>query len=871
MKKLLILSLLVLTACTSPLPTAVTRQPAAPTADLLPGNGAPVRAVFSSGEAHLVVELLADDLAHLEFSYGDPAPVDTDTIATTVMVAKTDFTGPSAYRIEDNTLLTPALTVQVDTASLCVTLIDSERNPALTLTTLCPDKLVAKIKSIKLTRESFTHVYGLGQKFRQPGETASDWNGDTRIPGEFGNIMEPFNYCFAGNTQMPVAYFLGAGDQAYALFLDNPHAQYWNFSKEPWLVNIDGSSPVRLYVMSGPDLNDLRQDYLDLTGHPPVPPKPAFGLWVSEYGYDSWDELEDKLRSLRQNGFPVDGFVLDLQWYGGIQSNSDDTRMGTLDWDENAFPNAADTLARLLDDEGVRIMTIEQSYIGKNLPEHQAMAEAGFLVKTCEDCEPVYLTDNPWWGKGGMIDWSNPQAAAWWHDNKRQPLIDAGVFAHWTDLGEPELFSPIGWYHGIPFGDETLRFEDDVHNLYNLLWSQSIYEGYQRNNVAQRPFILTRSGTAGSQRYGVAMWSGDVCSTMTTQAAWMNTQMHLSLSGIDYYGSDIGGFYRKGEGGNTGLVADAYFDEVYTRWFAHSALLDVPIRPHTINLDNNEETAPDRIGNTASNLANLRLRYALSPYYYSLAHRAWLAGEAVIAPPVLYYPQDANLREMGAQKMIGRDLMAITATNLAATTARGYLPAGSWIDFYAHTWIESVGQEIGPVSVMDGEVFRLPLYVRAGAILPLMPVDEQSMNLMGMRRDGSQVDDLILRVYASEEGTTFTLYEDDGLTTAYQRGALRRTPFSQQMQDGQVRVMIGGAVGDYDGAPAVRGWQVEVHTPTGAAPASVTLDGETLTKAANLDALGLAPRGWTMDGAVLIVKTGSLPVDAAVVIGADYR
>src|SRR5690606_34924045 len=101
-----------------------------------------------------------------------------------------------------------------------------------------------------------------------------------------------------------------------------------------------------------------------------------------------------------------------------------------------------------------------------------------------------------------MIDWTNPIGVSVWHDEKRQPLINAGIIGHWTDLGEPEAFSPVSWYAGIEDEYGMQHDEFDVHNLYNLSWSKSIYEGYQRNKVAQRPFILSRSGAPGSQRFG---------------------------------------------------------------------------------------------------------------------------------------------------------------------------------------------------------------------------------------------------------------------------------------------------------------------------------------------------------------------------------
>ena len=157
--------------------------------------------------------------------------------------------------------------------------------------------------------------------------------------------------------------------------------------------------------------------------------------------------------------------------------------------------------------------------------------------------------------------------------------------------------------------------------------------------------MLSRSGTSGIQRFGAAMWSGDIGSNLASLAAHLNVQMHMSFSGIDYFGADIGGYVR------TALEGD--LNDVYTQWFADGMLLDVPGRPHTLNLCNCNQTAPDRIGDVPSNLENLRLRYRLIPYLYSLAHRAHLYGEPVFPPLVVLLPgrseRSANGRREAAR------------------------------------------------------------------------------------------------------------------------------------------------------------------------------------------------------------------------------
>ena len=136
----------------------------------------------------------------------------------------------------------------------------------------------------------------------------------------------------------------------------------------------------RLRVLTGDTLADIRRQYMALTGTPPIPPKSAFGLWISEYGYENWAELDDKIASLKANGFPLSGVVLDLFWFGGIRGNSPDSRMGSLRWDETRFPDPAGKIAALKAD-GIDMMLIEESYISENLPEYAALAERGGLAQ----------------------------------------------------------------------------------------------------------------------------------------------------------------------------------------------------------------------------------------------------------------------------------------------------------------------------------------------------------------------------------------------------------------------------------------------------------------------------------------------------------
>lgn len=890
---------------------------------LVPGVavGAVERRQFTAPAGYLVIEVLDDDLVHFEASAIGSAPSLAQPLYTSPMVLKKDYGGPSAFTDGGLTLETPAVRLIVEAASLCVRVEDKTRGNAH-LTTICPLEMNRPFKGINLDSTSMTQVYGLGQEFKGSQNPncrllQASADGDRIAHGvregmvvnglDAGNGFQGLQCAAVGNVQIPVLYALGSGALNYALFMDNVYKQRWDFTGNPWRARMYGDQ-LRWYVMTGPDLPDLRSDYLELTGRPPVPPRKAFGLWVSEFGYDNFGQIDTLLAGLRSTDFPIDGFVLDLNWFGGVVSNNNQpkTHMGRLNWDQDqgpdlnknpySFQNPGARIKSYAADH-IGLTAIEESYLADTTDTFQQMPTQLSAYRRTSNglCDVSNQTQAVtdiagFWGTGRMIDWTDPAARTWIHDNRRFPnLSKLGITSHWTDLGEPETFSASACYEGVETTVSGRKNNhSDVHNLYNLLWNQAIWDGYvakqgQANDLGvtnPRPFLVTRSGAAGTQRTGAAMWSGDIASATESLAAHFNAQMHMSFSGIDYYGSDLGGFRREVLPHNDKQGSyRGYEDELFTQWFAAGAWFEVPVRPHTdnefVNATPPYDTAPHLVGHVRSNRVNLRQRYALTPYYYSLAHRAHAAGEPVVPPLVFYYQNDPNVRGLGHEKLIGRDLLVGVVARHGEYERDIYLPAGRWTNFHTGEWVMSTGQSIKNIPAYRDGILTLPAFARAGAILPMMALDKDTKDAFGNRKGGAAPrTELIARVYADSTASEFTLFEDDGTTVQYDGAGRpayhhRTTRISQQQTNPTtVTVTVGAATnvngpGPYPGAVTSRQSVVELVIDTSRATA-VTLNGSPLPQHASRAAFDAAASGWVnADRNLVLAKSATMNVATA--------
>jgi alpha-glucosidase (family GH31 glycosyl hydrolase) len=402
---------------------------------------------------------------------------------------------------------------------------------------------------------------------------------------------------------------------------------------------------------------------------------------------------------------------------------------------------------------------------------------------------------------------TNPAARQWWWD-RHPPFLGDRVAGLWTDLGEPERH-PSDMMH-------FLGPAEKVHNIYNLLWARTVFEGMGRFRPGERVFNLTRSGFAGIQRYGAIPWSGDVSRSFGGLAVQLPMLLNMGMSGLAYQNSDIGGYAR-----------NPTTPELYIRWMEFGIFTPVTRAHGAGETVNGSPTEPWMFGPEAEEICRtmLGLRYRLMPYNYTMAHRNYESGLPLARPLTMMYNGAHEFVGESSTYLWGDSFLVSPVVKAGETTKTVIFPPGEWIDF----WTDEVLRTDEVVHrnftrEVAAPLGRIPLFVKSGSIIPMAPLMRYS--------DERPLDTLVLALYPGHSAADSAfLYEDDGKTTAYQSGAFSMTKFVLRSADNDGAVSlslgVGRATGVYAGKPPSRFYEAEIHS-FGGRPASVRRDGNDL-------------------------------------------
>jgi alpha-D-xyloside xylohydrolase len=471
-----------------------------------------------------------------------------------------------------------------------------------------------------------------------------------------------------------------------------------------------------------------------------VPPKWSFGFWVSRAGYRSREEVETVVREMRQRDLPCDVLSLDPWWMG-------EGPWSTYEWDTGAFPQPAE-MVRGLREQGVRTCLWINPYLPAGTPAHtEAQANRFLVARPDGSVSPVI---EAFAGQDlAAIDFTNPGARAWFQE-KLRALLDMGVAVFKTDFGEQAPVDAV--YHDGRSGLE-------MHNLYPLLYNRTVFELTQA--YFGRGFTWGRSAYAGSQRYPV-QWGGDSYSSLDQMACQIRALLGYGLSGVPFCSHDVGGFDYPPQAFDHSERSSAWFLEegvldplVYTRWLQFG-VFSSHVRAH-----GKQPREPYAYGPQVEGIARryLKLRYRLLPYIYSQAVQSAQTGLPMARAMALEFQDDPTTHPLDLQYLFG-DSFLVAPVVRRDHRCRVYLPDGAWLDY----WTKSVLH--GPRWLdLDVPLDRLPLWVRAGAIIPMGP----EMAHSGER----SLDPLTLELYGPEGEASVVIHDEDlpGIPVHYVRRA----------------------------------------------------------------------------------------------------
>ena len=578
------------------------------------------------------------------------------------------------------------------------------------------------------------HFYGLGQN----QEGTLDLRGRT--------IDCRHHYDAAAGEQVCVPVLVSSRN--YMIVWDNPSATTVSAGMNNGTrIQSEVGERVSFFLITGNNSDDLYKGYRLLTGVTPLPPKAAFGLIQSKARYESQAELMGIAKGYRDRGYPIDVMVLDWFYW---------TRMGQIDIDHAYFPDPQG-MNKQLHDWGMHSIISVWPRFEREGRYFNYLTAKGWLLKD-KDGNVVdglaVRSDRA----GALLDSTNPEARNWFWEKIRDNILSQGFDWTWLDETEPDLV-PDGYFYSIGSGDR-------YHNLYPLVHTMGVAEGSAKDRPDFRNLILARAAYLGAQASGAVFWTSDVQGTWDALRRQIPANLDMAASGIAYTSSDTGGWqWPNGpkaahaplvDPAGATAMAPSYPDypELFVRWFQLNTFTPT-LRIH----GQRPATAIWEYGKAAEPILAdyLRLRYTLMPYLYAMGHGTYETGAPFMRALFMDLPGDQTAATLNDEYMFGPAFLVAPVTEQGATSRKVYLPAGSdWYDWWTNRKITG-GQWIEAAAPID----RIPLFVRAGSIVPLGAPIQNTATKQALSE---------IRVFPGRNAS-FTLYDDDGVTNAYKKGA----------------------------------------------------------------------------------------------------
>lgn len=586
---------------------------------------------------------------------------------------------------------------------------------------------VVKMSKICHSGESY---YGMGDKASHTnlkGKRLNNWVTDSYA---YGKDQEPL--------YKAIPFYVGLKESmAYGIFFDNSFSTYFDFANEKRNVTsfwADGGE-MNYYFFYGPKMSQVVEAYTDLTGVPELPPLWALGFHQSKWSYYPERNVKKIASTFRKLNIPCDAIYLDIDYMEGFRC---------FTWNNRYFPNPK-KMVQELEKDGFKVVTMIDPgiKIDRDYWVYQQAMDNGFF---CRRADGPHFKGKVWPGECKFPDFTNPEVREWWAGLYKEMIAEIGVRGVWNDMNEPAIME-------VPSKTANLDVRHDydghpcshrkAHNVYGMQMVRATYEGIKKYTFPRRPFVLTRAAYSGTQRY-CATWTGD--NVATWEHLWIaNVQMQrMCMSGYSFAGSDIGGFAEQPNG------------ELFARW-VQLAIFHPFCRVHSSGDHGDQE--PWSFGEEITNIVRkyIELRYQLLPYLYTMFYKYINNGMPMLQSLVFYDQEDTQTHFRTDEFLFGEHMLVCPVQESNAQGRRMYFPRGNWYSYWTDEVIAG-----GVERWVPAELYKIPLYVKEGAMIPKYPVQQY----VGEK----EIKELRIDVYYKEGIENSSVYEDQQDGYDYKKG-----------------------------------------------------------------------------------------------------
>ena len=602
---------------------------------------------------------------------------------------------------------------------------------------------IVKMSKASKDGESF---YGLGDK-------ASQMN----LKGKRVENFATDQYAFHKDQEplyKVVPFYIGLqNNHSYGVFFDNTFKSTFDFCHERRNVTsfwAEGGE-MNYYFIYGPQMQDVVTTYTHLTGKPELPPLWALGYHQCKWSYFPESKVKEVTSKFRELKIPCDAIYLDIDYMEGFRC---------FTWNKEYFPDPKKMVAELAEDGFKTIVIIDPGIkIDKDYWVYKEALEKDYF---CKRADGPYMKGKVWPGECNFPDYTNPEVREWWANLFKELISDIGVKGVWNDMNEPAVMDVPGKtfpmdvrhdYDGNPCSHRK------AHNIYGTQMARATYHGVKRFAYPKRPFVITRSAYSGAQRY-TSSWTGD--NVATWEHLWIaNIQaQRMSISGMGFTGSDIGGFAEQPTG------------ELYARWI-QLGVFHPFCRTHSSGDHGDQE--PWSFDEEVINITRkfVEMRYQLLPYLYTMFWEYINDGVPMLKPLVYFDQADHHTQYRNDEFIFGNQILVCPILEPNAMGRRMYLPSGNWYNYWTNELVAGK-RELWVQTDFD----QIPIFVKEGAIIPKYPIQQYVGEL--------EFEEITLDVYFKNGKEKSVLYEDAQDGYDYNKGRFSLATFNLTGKDNEL-------------------------------------------------------------------------------------